>query len=174
MTHVRDLHLTEDEMNKIQDIRSEFRPRIEKAVESLKGILTDEQRETREQGLKAGKSHVDIMRSLNLSDAQKEKIATACKEACTAVREELEKVNDALTPEQQAQLTEFKDERADRVRDRWAHRVANMKELNLTDEQKTKIENIRKEFRPRVHEAVNRLRATVRQEGSMIRNVLKS
>src|SRR5262249_29828323 len=129
IAHLKDLHLTEEELTKIQDIRSEYRPRIEKAMEGMKGILTDDQRTAREEGLKAGKSRMEILQSLNLSDAQKEKVSTACKEMCTAVKEEMEKVRDVLSPEQQTQLTEFKDERADRVRDRWAHRIANLKEL---------------------------------------------
>ena len=45
-----------------------------------------------------------------------------------------------------------------------AHRIANLKDLNLTDEQKTKIAEIRKEYRPKVHEAGNKLRASVREE----------
>src|SRR5262249_40490753 len=137
------------------------------------GILTEEQRSAREEALKAGKSRMAVLASLNLSDAQKEKVSTACKELCTAVQGELEKMKEVLTPEQQTQLAELKDERADRVRDRLAHRIANFKELNLTDDQKTKIENIRKESRPKIHEAATRLRATVREEVAAIADVLK-
>jgi Spy/CpxP family protein refolding chaperone len=174
IANLKDLHLTEEEVTKIQDIRSEYRPKIEKAVEGVKGILTDNQRTAKEEALKAGKSHAEILASLNLSDEQKEKLSAACKEAGTAVREELERIKEVLTPEQQAQMSEFKDERADRVRDRWAHRIANFKELNLTGEQKTKIENIRKEFRPKIQEAANKLRATIREKVTMITDVLKS
>ena len=174
IANLKDLHLTEEEVNKIEDIRSEYRPKIEKAMEGLKGILTDDQRTSREDALRTGKSHAEILASLNLSGEQKEKLSAACKEAGTAVREELEKIKEVLTPEQQARMSEFKDERADRVRDRWAHRVANFKELNLTDEQKTKIENIRKEFRPKIQEAANKLRATIREKVSMITDVLRS
>jgi Spy/CpxP family protein refolding chaperone len=174
IANLKDLHPTEEEVTKIQDIRSEYRPKIEKAMEGLKGILTDDQRTAREEALKAGKSHAEILASLNLSDEQKEKLSAACKEAGTAVREELERIKEVLTPEQQAKMSEFKDERADRVRDRWAHRIANFKELNLTGEQKTKIENIRKEFRPKIQEAANRLRATIREKVTMITDVFRS
>jgi Spy/CpxP family protein refolding chaperone len=173
VAHLKDLHLTEDELNKIQDIRNEYRPKVEKAMEGLKGILTPEQKTAREEGLKEGKSHREIMTSLNLNGEQKEKAEAACKEVGTAVKEEMDKIKEVLTPEQQAQMTEFKDERADRVRDRWAHRVANARELNLTDEQKTKIENIRKEFRPKIHEAGNKLRALVREELTAVAGVIK-
>jgi Spy/CpxP family protein refolding chaperone len=172
--HLKDLDLTEEELAKIHDIRSECRPKIEKAMESLKGILTEQQRTAREEGLKAGKSHKEVLASLNLSEEQKEKVAAACKEVGTAVREEMEKIRDVLTPEQQAQLPELKDERKERVRDRWASRVSNFRELNLTDDQKTKIENIRKEFRPKIHEAGNKLRAAIREEVEAVVAVLKA
>jgi Spy/CpxP family protein refolding chaperone len=54
-----------------------------------------------------------------------------------------------------------------------AHRIANLKDLNLTDEQKTKIADIRKECRPKVHEAGNKLRAIVREEVEAIVAVIK-
>jgi Spy/CpxP family protein refolding chaperone len=173
MAHLRDLDLTEDERTKIQEIRNEYHPRIAKAVESLHGILTDDQRRTREEGLKAGKPHREVLASLDLTAEQKEKVADACKNACTIVREELEKIRDVLTAEQRAQLPELRHERMDRVRDKWACRVANFRELNLTDEQRTKIEDIRKEFRPKIHEAGNKFRAAVRDEVGMVLAVFK-
>jgi Spy/CpxP family protein refolding chaperone len=173
IAHLKDLHLTQDEETKIRDIRSEYRPKIEKAMEGLKGILTSDQKTAREEGLKEGKSRREILTSLNLNAEQKEKATTACKEVGTAVKEEMEKIKEVLTPEQQAQMTDFRDERGERVRDRWAHRVANARELNLTEEQKTKIENIRKEFRPKIHEAGNKLRALVREEIGAIAGVIK-
>jgi Spy/CpxP family protein refolding chaperone len=54
-----------------------------------------------------------------------------------------------------------------------AHRIANLKDLNLTDEQKTKLMDIRKEYRPKVHEAGNKLRGTVREELEAIVAVMK-
>lgn len=174
MAHLKDLDLTEDERAKIQDIRREYRPRIEKAMEGFQGLLTDAQKQARQESLRAGKSHEEVLASLNLTDDQKEKAAAACKEVRSVVREELEKIKDVLTPEQQAKLPELKEERREHVRDRWAHRVANFQDLNLTDEQKTKIEEIRKEYRPRVHEAGNKLRAAVREEVEQIVAVIKT
>ncbi len=55
-----------------------------------------------------------------------------------------------------------------------AHRIANLRDLNLTDEQKSQIAEIRKEYRPRVQEAGNRLRSLAREEVEMIVAVLKA
>jgi Spy/CpxP family protein refolding chaperone len=173
VAHLKDLHLTEDEMAKVQDVRSEYRPKIEKAMEGLKGILTDQQRTAREEALKAGKSRREILASLNLTDDQKEKCAATCKEVHAAVKDELEKMRDVLTPGQRAQLPELKEERREHARDRWASRVANFSDLNLTDEQKTKIQDVRKDFRPKIHEAGNKLRAAVREECDAVLAVLK-
>ena len=52
--------------------------------------------------------------------------------------------------------------------------AARIQDLNLTDEQEAKIADIRKEFRPKVHEAGNKLRATVREEVEAIVAVIKS
>ncbi len=64
-------------------------------------------------------------------------------------------------------------ERPDRIRDRWAARIANLRDLNLTDAQKAAIADIRKDFRPRVHEAGNKLRGAVKEEVGMILDVIK-
>jgi Spy/CpxP family protein refolding chaperone len=173
IARLRDLDLTEDEMAKIQDIRKECRPKIVKAMEGLKGILTDEQKKAREEGLKAGKKRREVLASLNLTDDQKAKVETICKEVSTVVREEMEKIKDVLTEEQQAKLPELKDERRERIRDRMAARIANLEDLNLTDEQKTKLADIRKEYRPKVHEAGNKLRAAAREEVASILAVIK-
>src|SRR5262249_46008956 len=116
----------------------------------------------------------EVIASLNLTDEQKEKVEVVAKEVATLVREQMEKIRDVLTEAQKEKLQEFQAERRERVRDRMAHRIANFKELNLTDEQKTRIADIRKEYRPRVHEAGNKLRAAVREEVEMIVAVLKA
>jgi Spy/CpxP family protein refolding chaperone len=173
IAHLRDLDLTEDEHGKIQEIRKEYHPKIVKALEGLKGILTDVQKNAREEGLKEGKKRREILASLNLTEDQKEKVAAVGKELATLVREELEKIGDVLTAGQKAELAELKDERREHVRDRMAHRIANLKELNLTEEQKAKLAEIRTEYRPKVHEAGNKLRAAVREEVGMIMSVIK-
>jgi len=173
IAHLKDLDLTDAEIAQMEEIRKEYRPKIVKAMEGLRGILTDEQKKAREEALKAGKKRSEVLASLNLTDEQKEKMATACKDVHALVREEMEKMKDILSAEQQAQLAELKDERKDRVRDRWACRIANFENLNLTDEQKTKIGDIRKEYRPKVQDAGNKLRSAVRDELDMVLGVLK-
>jgi Spy/CpxP family protein refolding chaperone len=173
IAHLEELDLTDGEVAKIAEIRKQYRPKIVKAMEGLQGLLNADQRKAREEGLKAGKKRREVLASLNLTDDQKAKVEAVGKELRTLVREELEKMRDVLTESQKEQLQEFKDERRERVRDRMAHRVANLKDLNLTDAQKAKIADIRKEYRPKVQEAGNKLRATVREEVEAIMAVLK-
>jgi len=174
IAHLKELDLTDDEMAKIGEIRSEFRPKIGKAMKELEGLLSAEQKQVREEGVKAGKKRKEILESLKLTDDQKQKVAAAGKEVGALVREEAEKIRDVLTASQKEQLQEGKSERREHVRDRMAHRIANLKDLNLTDEQKTKLADIRKEYRPKVHDAGNKARAAVREEIEMIVAVLKA
>jgi len=89
------------------------------------------------------------------------------------VQEQLTQMRDVLTESQKEKLDEFKEERKERVRDRKAHMISTLKDLNLTDDQKNQIMEIRKEFRPKVQEAGNKLRATVREEVEAILGVIK-
>jgi Spy/CpxP family protein refolding chaperone len=171
--HLKELHLTDAEMSQIHQIRTEFRPKVAKAMEGFKGILNDEQRKARDQGLLSGKKHREVLESLNLTAAQKEKAAEVGKEVRNIVREEMEKIRDVLSEGQQEKLAELKDERHDRARDRLASAIVNSREVNLTDEQKASIANIRAEFRPKIHEAGNKLRAAVRNEMEMVLAVIK-
>jgi Spy/CpxP family protein refolding chaperone len=173
IAHLGELDLTDAEVARIAEIRKEFHPKMVKALEGMQGILNDDQRKAREEGLKAGKRRRDIVASLNLTGDQKGKIEAIGKELRTLHREELEAMRDVLTASQKEKLQEFKEERREHVRDRHAHWVANLKDLNLTEEQRTKITEIRKEYRPRVHEAGNKLRGIVREEVEQIVAVLK-
>jgi Spy/CpxP family protein refolding chaperone len=174
IAHLHALDLTDAEMVKFIEIRQEYQPKILKAFEGLKGILSDEQKKAREEALKAGKKRKEILAAINLTDEQKEKVEAVAKDLHTLTREMLEKMRDVLTETQKAKLQEFKEEKKEHVRDRMACRIANLKDLNLTDDQKEKIMEIRKEFAPRVHEAGNRLRTTVREQVEAILNVLKA
>jgi Spy/CpxP family protein refolding chaperone len=174
IANLKELDLTEEEMTKIGEIRSEFRPKIVKAAKELEGLLSDDQKKAREEGLKAGKKRKEILESLKLTDDQKQKVAAVAKELGGLVREEAEKVRDVLTASQKEQVRELKDERREHVRDRRAHRITNLKDLNLTDEQKTKLADIRKEYRPKIQEAGNKLRAAIREDVEMILAVLKA
>ena len=173
IAHMKELDLTDDELTRIGDIRKEFRPRMARAMKGLEGLLNDTQKKAREEGLKAGKTRREILQSLNLTGEQKEKVMAAAKEAGAVAREELEKIRDFLTEAQKEKLQDLKGETREKVRDRMAHRIANLKDLELTDDQKTRIAEIRKEFRPRIHEAGNKLRASVREEVEKIVAAIK-
>src|SRR5262249_46298418 len=74
IARLRDLDLTENEESKIQDIRKECRPKLVKAMEGLRGILTDEQKKAREEALKAGKKRREVLAAVNLTRDQKAKV----------------------------------------------------------------------------------------------------
>jgi Spy/CpxP family protein refolding chaperone len=173
IAHLEELDLTDAEMAKIVQLRAEYRPKIHKALESLHGLLTEEQRKAREEALKAGKKRREVLAALNLTEEQKAKVEAVGKEIGELVREHMEKVHELLTDSQKQKLEEFKEERREHVRDRKAHMIQNLKDLNLTDAQKSQIMEIRKEYRPKIHEAGNTLRAAVRDELQMIVAVLK-
>jgi Spy/CpxP family protein refolding chaperone len=173
VAHLGELDLTDDEVAKIGEIRKESRPRIEQALKQLQGLLSDDQKRAREAALKAGKTRREVLQAMNLTDEQREKVQTVGKEVATLVREEMEKIRDVLSAEQKEKLQDLREERVERVRDRHAHRVANLRELNLSDDQKARISDIRKEYRPKVHEAGNKLRGTVREEVEAIVAVIK-
>jgi len=170
---LKDLDLTDAEMTKIGEIRKECRPKIEKVLKELDGLLSDTQKTAREEALKAGKTRRELLTALNLTDAQKEKVAVVAKQLAPLVQEEMQKIQDLLTESQKEQLQSSQEERRERVRDRKAHAVANFTELNLSDDQKAKITAIRQEFRPKIHEAGNKLRAAIRDEVEQIAAVLK-
>jgi Spy/CpxP family protein refolding chaperone len=174
MAHLEELELTDAEMAKISALREEYRPKVHKALETLHGLLTEEQRKAREEALKAGKNRREVLAALNLTNEQKEKVEAVGKEIGELVREHMEKVRDLLTESQKEKLAEFKDERRDQVRDRIAHVTLNLRDLDLTDTQKAQIMEVRKEYRPKVHEAANKLRAAVREELHMIINAIKA
>jgi Spy/CpxP family protein refolding chaperone len=173
MAHLDELDLTEGEMAKVADIRKEYRPRMDKALQELHGLLTDEQKKARAEALKAGKKRREVLAALNLTGAQKEKLQGVARNVATVVREEMAQIRGVLSAEQKEKLQDLKEENRERVRDRMAHRIANLKDLNLTEEQKTRIADIRKEYRPKVQEAGNKLRATVRDEVEAFLAVIK-
>jgi Spy/CpxP family protein refolding chaperone len=173
IAYLHELDLTADEAKKLMEIDKEFRPKVEKAMKGLDGLLSAEQKKAREDALNADMKRRQVIASLKLTDDQKQKVEAVGKEVCGLVREELEKVRDVLTEGQKEKLQEFRAERREQVRDRHAHMIANLKDLNLTDEQKEKIAEIRKEYRPKVQDAGNKLRATVKEEVEAILAVIK-
>lgn len=174
IAHLRDLDLTEEEFAKLAAIRREYRPKIVKALESLKGILTPEQAALREELLKAGKPRTEVIASLRLTNDQVAKVEVVGSEVRTLIREEIEKMRGVLTVEQQEKIAVLKEERRERVRDRVVLAMLHFNDLNLTEAQKDQIETIRTEYRPRVEQAGDYLRAVVREELAAILTVLKA
>jgi Spy/CpxP family protein refolding chaperone len=173
LAHLGELDLTDNEMMKIADIRDEYRPKVRASLKQLAGVLTDDQKKTRADALKAGKRRSEVKEALGLSAEQKEKLETVGKELRSLVCEEMDKVRAVLSPEQQERLQEQREETGQNVRDRLAWRIATLKDLNLSDEQVSKINEIRKEYRPKVHEAGSALRSAIREELGMILAVFK-
>jgi Spy/CpxP family protein refolding chaperone len=126
------------------------------------------------EALKAGKKRREVLAAMNLTAEQKEKVEAIGKEIGELVREHSEKVRDLLTEAQKEKLAELEEERREHVRDRHAHMVQNLEDLNLTEAQKAQIMEVRNEYRPKVHEAGNKLRAAVREELHMIIEVLEA
>jgi Spy/CpxP family protein refolding chaperone len=173
LAHLGDLQLTDAEITQIANTRKEFRPQIEKALDELEGLLSDAQKKARQEALQGGKKRREVLESLRLSDATKEKLHNVCRKVSTLCREEMEKLRGVLSSEQKEKFQDVREETKENVRDRMAHRIATMKELNLTDVQKSEIAAIRKAYRPRVQEADSKLRASVREEVEAILAVLK-
>ncbi len=174
IAHLRDIDLTQDEIDRIAEIRREYRPKYALALEGLKGVLTPEQAKAREAALKAGQSRRAVIASLDLTEEQQAKVDAAGKEVRTLMRTQLEEMRDVLDPEQQAKLAAMREDRREHVRDRLAFAIANYDELELTQEQKIRIAAIRTEYRPRVEEAGNQLRAVIREELAGIIAVLRA
>jgi Spy/CpxP family protein refolding chaperone len=173
VAHLEALDLTEAELARIVEIRKEYRPKMREALEGLLGLLSEEQKQARQVALKAGKPRREVVASLKLTDAQKAKVEAVGKELGMLFREEASKIREVLTEAQKEKLQDVKEERRERVRDRHAHRIAHLKSLNLSDAQKNEIAEIRKEYRPKIHEAGNMLRAVIREEVESILAVIK-
>jgi Spy/CpxP family protein refolding chaperone len=173
MAHLGELDITDGELEKIAEVRKEYRPKLEKALKELGGLLSDDQKKARREALAAGKKRRETLEAVKLTDEQKEKVQAVGKEVAALVREEMEKIRDVLSAEQKEKLQDLKEESKERVRDRMAHRIANLKDLDLTEDQKAKIADIRKEYRPKVQEAGNKLRATIKEEVEAIVAVIK-
>jgi len=173
LAHLKELDLTNAEMTRIGEIRKEYRAKLHSSMKELHGLLSDEQRKARTDALTAGKKRSEVLGALKLSDAQKDKLVTVGKTMAGLVREEMEQIRNVLSDGQKIKLVALKEEGTEHVRNRMAHRIVTLKDLKLTDEQRTKIGDIRTEYRPRVHEAGNRLRASIRDEVERIVAVIK-
>jgi Spy/CpxP family protein refolding chaperone len=173
LASLKELDLSEEELTKIAAIRKEYRPRTEDSVRQLEGLLTDEQKKAREEALKAGKSRRQILQALNLTSEQRAELENIAKELKDLVGNEAAKIRGVLTAGQREKLQDLRAERKEMVRDRLAHQIVNLRDLNLTEEQKTKLMNVRQEFRPKLQELGNQLRTSIGEEVGKIVAVLR-
>src|SRR5215831_11798276 len=130
IAHLKELDLTEDELAKIAAIRNEFHPRMEETVKQLDGLLTDAQKNAREEAIKEGKTRREVIQALNLTSAQKSEVESTAKQLKELVGNELEKIQGVLTAEQRETLQDLRSERKELVRDQLAHQIANLRDLN--------------------------------------------
>jgi Spy/CpxP family protein refolding chaperone len=170
---LKELDLTEAELTKIAEIRKEYRPRMDATIKQLEGLLTDAQEKARQEALKAGKTRKEVLQALNLTSEQKAELENIAKELKDLVGNEVAKIRGVLTAAQKETLQELRAERREMVRDQLAHQIANLRDLNLTDEQKDTLTNIRQEFRPKIQELGNQLRTSIGEEVGRIVAVLK-
>ncbi len=173
IARLEDLDLTADEMTKVAAFRKESRPKIAKALENLKGALTEDQRKARAEALEAGKKPSEVIASLKLTSEQKEKLTAAGKEVREHFQQEMEQLRGILDTESAEKLAEQKSGRKEHARDHMASAIENYRELNLTDEQKSQIATIRKDYGPKIHEASNKLRTNVREELAAVGAAMK-
>lgn len=171
--HLRELDLTDAEKAKINDIRKEFRPKIVKCVENLKGILTPDQLKMREDMLKTGMPRRDVIKALKLTDDQKTKVEAIGDEVRGYIRNELDRVRAVLDPAQREKIAAMKEDRIEQFRARALFAIASLKDLNLTDQQVQQLRAIHAEYGARVEDAGNQVRALIREELSAIVNVLQ-
>jgi Spy/CpxP family protein refolding chaperone len=125
------------------------------------------------EGKAAGKTRREVLQAINLNAAQRAELENTATQLKNLVGNEVEKIRSVLTASQRETLQELREERADRVRDRLAHQIANLRELNLTDEQRTTLMNIRQEYRPKLQELGNQLRTAIAEEVQKVVAVLK-
>jgi Spy/CpxP family protein refolding chaperone len=124
---------------------------------------------------RAGGGLAARVQDLNVTDEQEAKIADirkefrpkvqeAAKELAAVLKEEVDKVRGILTPEQKAKLEAAKEERQERRAEGLAERIAHLGELDLTDDEAAKMAEIRKEYRPKIEQALKQLQGLLTDE----------
>jgi Spy/CpxP family protein refolding chaperone len=111
---------------------------------------------------------VERIQDLSLTDDQEAKIAgirkeykpkvqEAAKDLGSVVKEEFEKIQDVLTPEQKKKIEEIKEERKEFRGERLSERLAHLEELDLTAGEAAKLLAIRKEYHPKIEKTMKEL-----------------
>ena len=150
---LKELNLTDEQKAKVQELRKEYQSKFKAASDS---VLTTDQKKARDDAIKAakeaGKMGGVVSVKLKLTDEQKAKMREAIK---PLEKEVSEKTQAILTPEQREQLKTKMAEHMKMVEQKavmmgpWNM----LKELNLTDEQKAKVQELRKKYQSKFKEA---------------------
>jgi hypothetical protein len=146
---------------------------MEEAVKQLESLLTDAQKKARKEAIKADKTRREVLQAVNLTSEQRAEFENIAKELKDLVGNEVAKLRGVLTAGQKETLQDLRAERREMVRDRLAHQIANLRDLDLTQQQKDSLMSIRQEFRPKIQQAGNQLRTLIGEEVGKIVAVLK-
>lgn len=156
---LRGVNLTDDQKAKVDSVKQEYGPKFKEARGKIDAILTEEQRKARDEAVKTAKAAgkrgdevwKDAKAAVTLTDEQKAKMAEARKGVEALHQEAREKIMAILTTEQKEQLKKPRD--GMHGHPQMGRGGAMLEGLNLTDDQKAKIAEIRKDYAPKLQEA---------------------
>jgi Spy/CpxP family protein refolding chaperone len=162
---LKGVNLTDDQKAKVEAVKQEYGPKFKKAWGKIDSILTEEQRKVRDEAAKAAKAAgkhgeevwKDAKAAVTLNDDQKAKMAEARKEAEALHKEAREKTMSILTTDQKQQLKKSHEGKRGHPEGGFGGEM--LKGLNLTDDQKAKVAEVKKEYGPRLKEAQTNLDA---------------
>ena len=123
----------------------------------------------------AAKGLTERLQDLNLTDEQEAKIAEirkdyapkvqdATKELAAVVKEEVEKIQGLLTPEQKTKLEAAKEERKERRMECLAAKIAHLGDFDLTEAEISKLQDIRKDNKPKIEAALKQFQGLLSDE----------
>jgi Spy/CpxP family protein refolding chaperone len=98
------------------------------------------------------------------------KVKEAAKDLEKVVQEEVAKVRHVLTPVQMQKLQALRHERKEHRAESLAEKVVHLEELDLTDAEVKQIEEIRKEFQPKIAKALEGLHGILTDEQKKARS----
>lgn len=151
--------LTDEQKTQVEAVKQEYGSKFKEARSKIDGILTDEQRKVRDEAVKAARAAgkrgeevwKDAKAAVTLTDEQKTKMADARRSVEALRKEAREKLLAILTPEQKEHLHRPHQERPGHAA--MGHDSEMLDCLNLTEEQKAKIAELKKEYGPKIADA---------------------
>ena len=160
---LKGLNLTDEQKATVKELKKEYRPRFKAAIDS---VLTADQTKARDDAMKTAKAEGKkghelwqaVRQAVKLTDEQKAKLKEAIKPLHKDVHEKLLAI---LTTEQKEQLKQ----KCEKYSVAKSHHAVGMswrvlKGLNPTDDQKAKVKELRKEYRPKFKAAADSVLTT--------------